>query len=156
VRSRHAAFEIVASNLASVGALLLLGAWSVPSFGSSGLTVDCHESRAELPNLEVPMEPLSAGPLDLAPPGKAVLQREFEDDDDSLTTSSDLKPLDTPNTPPLASTKTTPTQDTHNSSSRSENVGTRSTEGSIDETTIPGITDVDLLRFRDQMFRTDI
>ena len=156
MNSRRSASENAAFIAAGTVALLLLGAWSAPSLAANAFTVHCEESCVELPNLEMSIDSLAAGPLDLTQRTEIVLQKVFEDDDVTFDASPDLKPLDTHDKLPLASTEIAPAADTLDTGSRSENVSKNSADASATETAVPDVHDADLLRFRNQMFRTDI
>jgi hypothetical protein len=183
VTSRLAPPGNTALNAISTIALLLIAAWSAPALASSGLGVNCDRSNSnpQVPDIataaltvkpvvhgiatasgDTPIEPISTRALDLTPRAEVILGRVFEREDKPLQSTSDVVHVDlvqvdsSTSSPPLASTDTTPDADTQRNNSRAESVTTHEPEISSVETRLPGVSDADLLRFRRQMYRTDI
>ena len=104
-----------------------------------------------------PLESAEVDSLDLSSRAEAIIQEVFAISSSSQQSASDLVPIELSELKPLATTEATPGSAGSNSATRSESV-TTNISPEIDETEmrLPGVSDAELLKFRHQMYRTDI
>jgi hypothetical protein len=171
------------SNAGMAYAAFLLVVWAVPSAASSGIHVDCDQSGSDTHdrgstsvalNVEIvdhgitkadiaetpgnaPLELTELDSFDLSFRAEAISQEVFEKSSGLPQSNSNLVQIESSELKPLATTEATNAAMNSNSANRSESVTTNiSTEIDGTEMRLPGLSDAELLRFRRQMYRTDI
>ena len=182
--SRRAAAKDNAATYATCVLALALGAWCVPALASNGLAVNSNDKGDRLSSLDVPaaslarevIDPDIANPpggealnvpiesnatlsLDFTPRAEVIFQEIFEDRGIANAVRparSDSGPPGSAAVPALINAKSVPVADKQDERNISEDAGARSAESSGVEPRLPGVSESDLLRFRRQMFRTDI
>ena len=123
-------------------AALLLAAWCSPSLAATGVDVDCPETaeRSELIVAEITAPALTIPALTV----------EVADHGTATSDSIDDEFVDTPLAAPAASA----------ASDEPETADSKETDQPVQEspaaTRLPGVSEADGLRFRRQMYRTDI
>jgi hypothetical protein len=160
---------------------MLLGIWGAPVSASSGISA--HELAAAPPlnvervdfgstkaaigmstattNEEIAGEnhgsETTTDAVDLIPRAETVNQHIFENSHASERPATDLIEADVPEVVPLASSNAPVEAKKNDPAAHSESVTTSvETRSSEVEMHLPGVSDADLLRFRRQMYRTDI
>ena len=118
-------------------AALLLGAWCAPAIGSSGIDIDCPESKSALGN------PLTEVRPALTSQNESALQDILED-----TTLATL--------PALADASNEPALERVDERDAVEESSTRRASTPAITTRLPGVPESSLPSFRRQMHRTDI
>ena len=103
----------------------------------------------------------AANMISLAPRAATIVRQVFEDGPSSFRTSvlesaANLGQIIASDTSPLISPEATSKVDEQEDNTRTESVTTNDAKVSGTEAQLPGVSDVDLLRFRNQMYRTDI
>ena len=170
--SRQARPDTAASNVLSALALAVLGAWMNPALASSGVDTLCDRSTGNTTAAEVPHTPLTIQVVDhgaansvaagepgvdeevdasstrqLRPRTDIILRRIF--DDSRLADGDDARFADADAlSAPLADEKSSDTEDASNS-------GDVPSRGQT-ATQLPGVSEDELLRFRQRMYRVDI
>ena len=161
----------------------LLGIWGAPVLASSG--VSTHQSDQPTPKLtfahvnhgtgksgiiestvptseEMPgknhSDKTATGVIDLAPRIETIIRQVFENSPSAEKPSTDLINIEVSEIAPLASSNAMPSgPDMSEPTTRSESVTTSAETDSADvQMQLPGVNDADLLKFRRQMYRTDI
>ena len=99
--------------------------------------------------------------LSLTPRAATIAQQIFNDDPSSILPSSmnsaaDPVPTNATDISPLTSTEVTPEMDEQKNTSRTESVTINNANAPGPVSQLPGVSDADHLRFRRQMYRTDI
>lgn len=114
----------------------------------AGMSASLNSPDTEITSLEAPHG------LDLKPRGEIIIQAIFENSSGSSPSGAELIPADNAEIAPLASSADTVQPNADNLPDQvTTKVGTESSDA---EMRLPGIDDADLLRFRRQMYRTDI
>jgi hypothetical protein len=171
------------SNAGMAYAAFLLVVWAVPSAASSGIHVDRDQAGSDAHdqgstsvalNVEIvdhgitkadiaetpgnaPLELTRLDSFDLSFRAEAISQEVFEKSSGLPQSNSNLVQIESSELKPLATTEATNAAMNSNSANRSESVTTNiSTEIDGTEMRLPGLSDAELLRFRRQMYRTDI
>lgn len=104
-----------------------------------------------------PLESTEVDSLDLSSRSESIIQEVFEKSSGLQQSTSALVQIESSELKPLASTEATPSPIGSNSATRSESVTTNiSPEIDGTDMRLPGLSDAELLRFRRQMYRTDI
>ena len=161
---------------------VLLGIWGAPVSASSGISVHAPASSAPSLNVErveygvaktritvssVTTSEEMAGEnhvaeaaidaVDLIPRAETVNQHILENSHASARSATDLIEADASEVAPLASSNTPAGAKKSDPAARSDSVTSSvETRSSDVEMHLPGVSDADLLRFRRQMYRTDI
>jgi hypothetical protein len=104
-----------------------------------------------------PLESGGVDSLDLGSRTETIIQEVFEKSSGPQQSESSLVQIKSSELKPLANTEATTGAIDSNSATRSESVTTNnSPEIDGTEMRLPGVSDAELLRFRRQMYRTDI
>jgi hypothetical protein len=182
VTPRTGRSEKTAMTVSGTFVCMLLGIWGAPVSASSG--IGAHELAASAPSLNVERVDFSSATaaigmstvttneeiagenhgsetttdaVDLIPRAETVNQHIFENSHAPERPATDLIEADVPEVAPLASSNAPVGAKKNDSAAHSESVTTSvETRSSEVEMHLPGVSDADLLRFRRQMYRTDI
>jgi hypothetical protein len=129
--------------------------------GKNDISDDPQATR-NLPLKNLPLNSAEIDSLDLMPRAEAMIQQVFDKNRSSQRSNSDLVnsdlvQIESSKMKPLASNDATSGAVNDNSVKRSESITTNVDQGINQiEMRLPGISDAELLRFRRQMYRTDI
>ena len=155
---------------ALVAAGLLLGLSCAPALASSGYsslcekltieTVDLATSstidpavRIETDSLEAAESRPAANPL--TPKAETILRQIFDETPDADQETTEASAVTSPNAAPIVELAA-PVRQEQTQSIESSDLGTTEVQTDSIDAEIPGVSDDDLLRYRRQMYRTDI
>lgn len=172
-----------ALNAAGSLTLLILGAWSASALASTGVsansdatlsdqqigadpapapTIDSIEHGIAIPPGNASLARISDRAVDPAAGAKVILERSSERDDRPLQSESDpvrselLMQTDVHDVPLLSSPENTTNGEMPKISDRIDGVTNNRPENSVVVIRLPGVSDTNDIRFRRQMYRTDI
>ena len=144
------AARLVSRNYAwlSSTAVLLLGVYSASALASNGFDTQCNEATDELPAVEIPAPSLTIKVVDHG------LTSAAAEMDAAAAEPSDASVA-------VAATALTDVITETSTENAAEKVGAKEVVNSNDEPPgtalrLPGVSESDFLRFRRQMYRTDI
>jgi hypothetical protein len=115
------------------------------------------ETAGSAPRESTEVDSRDVDSFDLGSRAESILQEVFEKSSGAPQSASALVQIDSSELKPLATTEATTGAISSNSATRSERVTTNiSPEIDGIEIRLPGLSDAELLKFRRQMYRTDI